>query len=110
MEAEDLRQRVAENFKRLRIGRGWTQAEAAEAGDVDPSYVGQIETAQITFGTSAQRKWAGILGVDISEFTTAAAKVGLQLNPDEEVLIQKYRELTERERKAIWATIKAFQK
>lgn len=65
---DELRERIAENFKRLRKARGWTQAQAAERGGVDTSYIGQIEAALITFSLNAQLKWADVFDIDISLF------------------------------------------
>ena len=116
---------MAYNFKRLRKSKGWTQARAAELSGVDPSYIGQIETAQITFGTQAQMKWAEIFSVDISEFLATTyplidgQAVGGEvysvpfdapnIPSDELEVVQAFRELSEEKRKVVLATIRALK-
>ena len=60
--------RVAYNFRRLRKQKNWTQKKTAEKGDVSRTYITRIEIANVGLGSSRLKKWAGIFGVDISEF------------------------------------------
>ncbi|MDF1536086.1 MAG: helix-turn-helix transcriptional regulator [bacterium] len=128
MEERDLRKRVALNFKRLRKERAWTQAKAAEIGAVDSSYIGQIETAQITFGTKAQMKWASIFRVDVSEFLAPEKSMSMVgsvaadgitfyhadkalngLTNDEVELLECYRQMPEDKRKHLLATARLIK-
>ncbi len=92
---ENLRKRIAKNFRRLRKSRGWTQAQVAERGEVDTSYIGQIETAQITFGVNAQIKWAKVFNVDVAEFTARSMEeVESTTSEAEALLLDLFRDLT----------------
>lgn len=62
--------RVAANFKRLRKAKGWTLYETAQRSipPVSYQYVNNIERCVSGLGKRARKKWAGIFGVDVSEF------------------------------------------
>lgn len=60
--------RVAYNFRRLRGQKKWTQEETARKGKVSRTYIARLEIANVGLGPSGQKKWAGVFGVDISEF------------------------------------------
>lgn len=63
-----LRERVAYNFKRLRLKHGYTQEKLAEAASVSLGYIAQIENGLVGFGTRAETKWAKFFKCDINEF------------------------------------------
>ena len=60
--------RIAYNFRRLRLSKGWTQEDVADRAGVNKSGPSLIESGRSAFGRRAQEKWAKVFEVDVSEF------------------------------------------
>ena len=58
---------LAENVRRLRMAKGWTQEEAAAAAAIHPTYWSQIETAKRNITVMVLGKVAKGLGVPVAE-------------------------------------------
>jgi len=60
--------RFSYNFKRIRIEKKWTPEYTSEIANCERNYIYQIENGFVGFGIRAQKKWAKIFDVDVSEF------------------------------------------
>lgn len=69
MKVEELRNRIAFNFRRIRKAKNLDkQAEVGELASVSQGYIGGVETGNKSFGMRSQLKWAEIFEIDVCEF------------------------------------------
>jgi transcriptional regulator with XRE-family HTH domain len=61
----DVRQRLAENVKRLRKERGWSQEALADEAELDRTYVSGIERQVKNPTITVVRRVADALGCDM---------------------------------------------
>jgi transcriptional regulator with XRE-family HTH domain len=54
---------IAGNTRRLRLGRGWTQAKLAEEAKLDPTFIQRVERATVNLSVRALTSIADALGV-----------------------------------------------
>ncbi len=60
--------RIAYNFRRMRLSKGWTQEAVAARAGVNKSGPALIESGRSAFSRRAQQRWAKVFDVDVSEF------------------------------------------
>ena len=68
MKKQSERYRIAANFRRLRLGKGWTILQAAKKGKVSFGYIGHIEREVTTLTPDTMAKWAKVFRVSPDEF------------------------------------------
>jgi transcriptional regulator with XRE-family HTH domain len=62
--ATDIRNRVAQNLRRLRIEKGWSQTVLAERADVDRTYVSGLERGVSAATVDMLARLGAVLGVE----------------------------------------------
>jgi hypothetical protein len=67
-EEKQKRHLTAWNFKRLMQNRGMKVSDLASSGACGESYIRQILSCKVCFGTRAAKKWAKIFEVPFTEF------------------------------------------
>lgn len=66
--ARDIRDRVAQNIRRLRLDKGWSQTELADRAAVDRTYVSGLERAVSAATVDMLARLGAVLGVDPMAF------------------------------------------
>jgi transcriptional regulator with XRE-family HTH domain len=62
-----LRRTVAENLRRLRRQRGWTQEELAHRAGLNRNYVGMVERSENAATLDTLERLAAALGIDAAK-------------------------------------------
>jgi transcriptional regulator with XRE-family HTH domain len=106
-----------ERVRALRRARGLTQAQLAEAAELQTPAISRIESGQLGVSTSSAVRLARALGVSVAELFGAAspqppAPDTSRLDPEERLLVERWRALPERERRTLrvllsWAEVQA---
>ena len=68
MPRQDSATIVAENVKRLRLQRKWSQEDCAEKCDLHRTYVGSVKRGERDIGIIALGRLVRALGVSLAEF------------------------------------------
>ena len=68
LDGNQISGRIAYNFRRLRLSKGWTQEATAAKAGVNKSGPALIESGRSAFSRRAQQRWARVFEVDVSEF------------------------------------------
>jgi len=71
----ELRRRVADNLKRFRAARGYTQRELAKLCGFSPSYVGNVEQATVNITLANLQSLARRLGCTEAELVDSPRRI-----------------------------------
>lgn len=71
---EEVQRRIAENLRRLRKSRNWSQEKLSAFSDVDRSYIGYIENSKNNVSVKILWELAIVLECDISDFFAPIAR------------------------------------
>lgn len=65
---QDVQKLIAENLRRIRKERGWSQEKLAAFSDIDRSYIGFVENCKYNVSVKVLCELAKALEVDITSF------------------------------------------
>jgi len=66
---------IAENLRRVRKEKGWSQEKLAALSDVDRSYIGFIENCKYNVSVKILCEFATAMEIDVLEFFNRSTKV-----------------------------------
>lgn len=98
-----LRQRVAGRIRGARLARGWSQAQLSEAIDVSVESISRYETGKLALSLELLAQVARVLQIPV-ETLVGEGPVGL--TPEEAELIEGWRRLDVRGRRAVLEIIR----
>jgi transcriptional regulator with XRE-family HTH domain len=101
---------LAQNLRRLRTERGWSQGELAERIGVHLTHVSRVETGKYTPGLDFVVKAAGAFGVTVDDLVTEHPEGLEEVRLEDRELTERIRlleDLDERDREALFTVMDA---
>lgn len=101
---------LAQNLRRLRTERGWSQAELAEQVGVHLTHVSRVETGKYTPGLEFVVKAARAFGITVDELVAEHPESLEEVRLEDKELTERLRlleDLDERDREALFTVMDA---